>query len=339
MNKLLSICIPSYNMESFLSRCVDSLLIPSLDRLEILIVNDGSKDRTLELAKGYETAHPGSVVVIDKPNGHYGSTVNAALQVAKGKYFRILDADDWFDSEALEAFLAELETCEADCAFTNFVVHDMNKQQVRSIREERIPYGSLLYLRQFSLPDVGFNMHQLTYRLSFLRAIHYVQTEGVCYTDTEYILYPLSQAETFEAFDLSLYQYFLGREEQSMSLSSLKKNISHRWPIVNRMLADRSYLSGNLLAVRLRSSMLQSLIGSIYEMYICYGNYDKDYDQRLREFLRDLVRREPETHAKMLRLNRHEVIYYVRFWLWLGRLSFPLCHFLFRLREGSRWNS
>ena len=68
MNKLLSICIPSYNMESFLSRCVDSLLIPSLDRLEILIVNDGSKDRTLELAKGYEAAHPGSVVVIDKPD-------------------------------------------------------------------------------------------------------------------------------------------------------------------------------------------------------------------------------------------------------------------------------
>lgn len=338
MNKLLSICIPSYNMESFLHRCVDSLLIPSLDKLEIIIVNDGSRDRTLEIARAYQQAYPGSVVVVDKANGHYGSTVNAALKIATGKYFRILDADDWFDTKALEALVHKLDDCEADCVFTNFVVHDLSKEQVVSIQERLVTYEKVIPLRQNLIPINGFNMHQLTYRLSFLKAIQYVQTEGVCYTDTEYIFYPLSQAETFVAFDLSLYQYFLGREEQSMSLSSLKKNISHRWPIVHRMLADKGYLHGNRMAAGLRSSMLQSLIGSIYEMYICYGDYASDYDAELRAFLRRIKQEEPETYAKMLTLNRHEVIFYVRFWLWFGRLSFPLCHLLFRLREGSGWN-
>ena len=95
--KVLSLCIPSYNMEAYLGRCVDSLLAEEvIDKLEIIIVNDGSKDRTLEIANAYRDRYPQSVVVVDKPNGHYGSTVNAALKVATGRYFRLLDADDWF---------------------------------------------------------------------------------------------------------------------------------------------------------------------------------------------------------------------------------------------------
>ena len=98
----MSICIPSYNMEQYLSRCVDSMLVDEvLDQLEIIIVNDGSKDGTLAIANDYKQRYPQSVVVIDKPNGHYGSCINASLKVATGKYFRIVDADDWVDSQWL----------------------------------------------------------------------------------------------------------------------------------------------------------------------------------------------------------------------------------------------
>ena len=237
MNKLLSVCIPSYNMEQYLRRCVESLLIPSLDKLEILIVNDGSKDHTLAIAREYAQKYPASIVVIDKANGHYGSTVNAALQVAKGNYFRILDADDWFDTEALESLMQKLESCEADCVFTNFMIHDYNKKQEIPIRDKQMRYNTMHHLYEEPLRNIGLNMHQLTYSLRFLKSINYVQTEGVCYTDTEYIFYPLSQAHTLIAYDLYLYQYYLGREDQSMSLSSLKRNISHRWPIIHRMLS------------------------------------------------------------------------------------------------------
>lgn len=337
MNKLLSVCIPSYNMEQYLRRCVESLLIPSLDKLEILIVNDGSKDHTLAIAREYAQKYPASIVVIDKANGHYGSTVNAALQVAKGNYFRILDADDWFDTEALESLMQKLESCEADCVFTNFMIHDYNKKQEIPIRDKQMRYNTMHHLYEEPLRNIGLNMHQLTYSLRFLKSINYVQTEGVCYTDTEYIFYPLSQAHTFIAYDLYLYQYYLGREDQSMSLSSLKRNISHRWPIIHRMIGDESYKSGNLLATDIRSSILQSLIGSVYEMYICYSDYDYEYDQKLRGFLEEIKSNEPDIYRKLLRLNRHEVIFYVRFWIWFRSFSFPLCHFLFLIRESFKW--
>ena len=77
MSKVLSVCVPSYNMEKYLNRCIDSFLVPEvLDQLEIIIVNDGSTDGTLSIANEYKTKYPQSIVVIDKPNGHYGSCVN-----------------------------------------------------------------------------------------------------------------------------------------------------------------------------------------------------------------------------------------------------------------------
>ena len=121
MSKVLSICIPSYNMEKYLNRCVDSMLVEEvLDQLEIIIVNDGSKDGTLAIANDYKQRYPQSVVVIDKPNGHYGSCINASLKVATGKYFRTVDADDWVDSKALVEFVHTLSKIDVDCVCTKY---------------------------------------------------------------------------------------------------------------------------------------------------------------------------------------------------------------------------
>ena len=123
MSKLLSIIIPTYNMEALLPRCLDSLLVDgALELIEAMVVNDGSKDGSLAVAKSYQERFPDSVTVIDKPNGNYGSTINAALPVAKGKYVKILDSDDHFDSQSLLDFLAELQTVDVDIAVTHFTV-------------------------------------------------------------------------------------------------------------------------------------------------------------------------------------------------------------------------
>ena len=124
--KLLSLIIPTYNMEALLPRCLDSLLVPAtLERLEVMVVNDGSRDGSLAVATGYKERFPQTVTVIDKPNGNYGSTINAALPVAQGKYVKVLDSDDWFDTAALVAFLDELESVEADMVVTHFtILHD-----------------------------------------------------------------------------------------------------------------------------------------------------------------------------------------------------------------------
>lgn len=104
MQKLLTIVIPTYNMQDYLHRCLYSLVLEDeqlMSQLEVLVINDGSKDRSSEIGHEYEAKYPDVIRVIDKENGNYGSCVNRALAEATGKYFRMLDADDWCDTSAL----------------------------------------------------------------------------------------------------------------------------------------------------------------------------------------------------------------------------------------------
>ena len=124
MEKILTIVIPTYNMESYLRKCLDSLIIDDKDlfeRLEVLVINDGSKDASSAIAHEYQDKYPHVIRVIDKENGHYGSCVNQGLKEASGVYFRILDADDWFDTETFTNFISLLLTLDVDLVVTDFI--------------------------------------------------------------------------------------------------------------------------------------------------------------------------------------------------------------------------
>ena len=131
--KLLSIIVPAYNMEAYLPHCVESILrTPSLAAVEIVVVNDGSKDKTLRIARQYADRYTDTVRVIDKPNGNYGSTINAALEIVRGEYVKILDADDTFDGSRVAEYLAFLRKMKGvDMVVTPFV-------EVGGRREHRV---------------------------------------------------------------------------------------------------------------------------------------------------------------------------------------------------------
>ena len=114
--KILSISVAAYNVEKYLVKLFEILNIsPEVNqKIEVIIVNDGSTDKTLEIANRFKSQYPQSVVIIDKKNGGYGSTINSSIAIAKGKYFKILDGDDWFNKNTLEDFLEFLENEEVD---------------------------------------------------------------------------------------------------------------------------------------------------------------------------------------------------------------------------------
>ena len=118
---LLTIGIPAYNVELYIEDTVLSIAkSKNHDKLEILIINDGSSDQTLEIANRLAKEHS-CIKVIDKPNGGHGSAINAALKNATGRYFRLLDGDDWFDTNEFDCYLKKLETETADIVFTDLV--------------------------------------------------------------------------------------------------------------------------------------------------------------------------------------------------------------------------
>lgn len=246
MKKTLSICIPSYNMEDYLGRCVDSLIVKEiLDKLEIIIVNDGSTDKTLEIANNYKKQYPNSIIIIDKPNGHYGSCINAALKIATGKYFRVLDADDWVNTKVLSQFISKLEELNVDVVFNKYVEYYAKEDKYKTKNYPFNEYNITIDLNTQLLPIKWIFIQNITYRLDFLHEINYTQTEGICYTDNEYSFIPITKAKNIYLTDLTLSYYYIGRNEQSMSILSKYKNVDH-FKVVLKSIINSSQINTNI---------------------------------------------------------------------------------------------
>lgn len=224
---VLTVVIPTYNMQACLGRCLDSLLVDerSMAQLEVLVINDGSTDDSSAIAHSYEKKYPGTFRVIDKENGNYGSCVNRGLAEARGKYIRILDADDWFESARFQEFLSFLQGQDADLVISDF--------------DQVGPDGSVLNRIHYDLDTTGtftcssiprsilFLSHAVTYKVDNLRKFGYRQSEGIFYTDQEWVFWPMISVRSIRYFDGTIYKYLIGREGQSVSKPVFIQHFSH----------------------------------------------------------------------------------------------------------------
>lgn len=241
--KVLSIGIAAYNMDKYLNRCVDSLLIRNIDKLEIIIVNNASTDDTSAIAHSYAEKYPGSVKVVDiEVNHHYGGAVNAAIGCATGKYFKLCDADDKYDTASLEKFIPFLAAAQSDIVFSPYKILDFESKETSSLEPVEKYSG-----RTMDIEDVDWQspelvryraMHAMCTRTDILRENHYIQTEGVSYTDTEFIFYSVLYSRTCSFFARPIYLYYLGRDGQTMSPASMVKSNMHFYTTAKRMLDD-----------------------------------------------------------------------------------------------------
>ena len=239
--KLLTLAISAYNMQEYLGKCLDSVTRPDIpDTLEVIIVNDGSKDKTSEIAHQYEKRFNSIVRVIDKENGHYGSCINKALEVATGKYFRPLDADDWMNTDALVSLLSLLENNDNDLIVTTHTNY-LDNNRVNHIK---IP-DSIIVNKKYDLKTLDFQkekidcflkMHTMTYKTSILKNMSLKLSTGISYTDSEYCMFPLDKANSVIFYNLDLYQYNLSREGQTMQQSIITKSVKPFYLISMKMI-------------------------------------------------------------------------------------------------------
>lgn len=221
--KILTISIASYNTEKFIEETINSLVIDteSMKKMEIIIVNDGSKDKTSEIAHGYEKLFPDSVIVIDKENGGYGSTINSSLAIASGKYYKLLDGDDWFNTDVLANFLNMLEKCEADIVITPYY-EVRNSDKLVDVHTE-IP-SDVNSIEDLRVGNKFFAMHEITVKTDVLRNFDQPITEHCFYTDSEYVFYCFASAKTVARFSEPIYRYRLGLDGQSVSIQGFRKH-------------------------------------------------------------------------------------------------------------------
>lgn len=320
--------MPSYNMEKYLNRCIDSFLAPEiLDRLELIIVNDGSTDKTLSIANEYRSRYPQTIVVIDKPNGHYGSCVNASLKVATGKYFRIVDADDWVDSNALVTFINKLETIDVDCVCTKYTTHNFKKKKVLTENVD-VPPDVIWDLNKEKIPMKCMHMHSLSFALDLLKRINYYQTEGICYTDTEYVYIPLSSSKNMFYIDVSLYQYYIGRDDQSMDKAVLNKNYKQMVQVNERLLkVHKSNLNFNANENLIWSYLVYWLLFFTLPSYLLSRTFDNAIDETLRESIKEMNQLNTYKPSPLFK-NRVHGIPFVSIWYRTPSLYRLISHLL-----------
>lgn len=226
MEKILTIVVPTYNMENYLHHCLDSLIVPQeeMEKLEVLVINDGSKDSSSTIAHEYQDKYPDTFRVIDKENGNYGSCVNRGLKEAKGKYIKILDADDSFNKDALKKYIDKTQETDVDLILNDYVKIDI---KCKVLSHSKLPFQAD---KTYAFSDLvrmmnNMEMHWVSYKTDQIRSIHYKQTDGIPYTDQEWIFEPMLTVKTFVYTGLPLYKYLLGREGQSMDTETKNKYI------------------------------------------------------------------------------------------------------------------
>lgn len=227
--KILSVIIPVYKVEAYINKCLDSLIIaPELmEEMEVLIINDGTPDRSAEMSREYVKRYPSVFRQIDKENGGHGSVWNLGVKEAKGKYVRFLDSDDWLEN--LDVLIARLEECDADLVLTPTICHcpgnELWKQEILDMEFDHV-YDAYSFDWLHNRSHRNFVLHHsCTYKTEILRQYLPLFLEKQPYDDM--ILSPAAiiGAHSLVAFDFVLYHYLMDREGQSISDSVRNKNI------------------------------------------------------------------------------------------------------------------
>lgn len=243
--KLLTIVVPSYNSENYLSNAIESIVTLNDERIEVLIVDDGSKDQTYAVACKQAEQYPKIVKAIHQENKGHGGAVNTGLTNATGKYFKVLDSDDWFSTQSLEEVMVELSAIEntgntVDVFFTNYVY----EQEGRPIKKVVNYRGIFPEKQSFTWDETKpfptgkyIMMHSVIYSTAKLKEIKLTLPEHTFYVDNLFVYEPLIHMSQMYYLDTNLYRYFIGRDDQSINETVMIRRIDQQLK-VNYLLID-----------------------------------------------------------------------------------------------------
>ena len=271
--KLLTFTIPCYNSQDYMRHCIESIL-PGGEDVEILIVDDGSKDDTAAIADEYAEKYPTIVKAIHQENGGHGEAVNAGIRNATGLYFKVVDSDDWVDWNAYQAILAKLReiaggSVALDMLLANYVYEKEGAKHKRVMRQTGFPKDQI-----FTWSDVRhfykghyILMHSVIYRTKLLRECGLELPKHTFYVDNIFVYQPLPHVKNMYYLDVNFYRYFIGRDDQSVNERVMISRIDQQmrgnkimvdafdlWKIPNRKL--RHYMFNYLEIITVISTIM-----------------------------------------------------------------------------------
>ena len=240
--KIVTFIIPAYNVEKYIAKCLESFFCQEVsDRIEVLIINDGSKDLTSQIAHEYSDRYPDLFRVIDKENGGHGSAINYGVEYAAGKFIKVIDSDDWIETANLPTYVESLENTDADVILTHFYTLDITTGEKKEHRILDDSFGTERsmsdLMEQFYKYDECLCFHGITYRTEFYDLCKIKLSEHVFYEDNEFATLPFYKANSICPLDIFLYIYRIGDVSQSVSDKSRIQKIDHESKVADSMIA------------------------------------------------------------------------------------------------------
>lgn len=243
--KLLTIAIPCYNSQDYMRKCVESL-VSGGDRVEILIVNDGSSDQTAEIAETLAREYPGMVKAIHQENKGHGGAVNTGLAHADGFYFKVVDSDDWVDRDAYLKILDTLEEMARRGECVDMMISNFVYDKVGAVHKKVMSYRHMFpQNRIFSWEDARclfkgqyILMHSVIYRTRMLRNSGLKLPEHTFYVDNIFVYHPIPWVKKLYYLDVDFYHYFIGRDDQSVNEVNMIKRIDQQLRVNYQMIDD-----------------------------------------------------------------------------------------------------
>ena len=246
--KYITFTIPCYNSQDYMRHCIDNLVAAG-EEVEVIIVNDGSKDNTGKIADEYQKKYPTIVKAIQKENGGHGSGVMAGIRNAEGMFFKVVDSDDWVETKDVLDMLElikkhEAENANVDLYITNYVYEHAadNSQYVMHYRKCLPPEQIFAWeeMKRVKLETV-FLMHSLLYRTSKLRESKMELPNHTFYVDDIYAYQPLPFMKKIFYHDIDLYHYFIGRADQSVNYGTMCKRYEQQMRVFKIMFTAYKY--------------------------------------------------------------------------------------------------
>lgn len=320
MEKILTIVIPSYNTEKFVDKNIVTFIASKyFDNLDIIFVNDGSKDNTAKVVQKYVDLYPQSIRLVNKENGGHGSTINVGIQEAKGKYFKVVDGDDYVDTVELDKLLTEIRDINVDVVMANFnfVSAVTGEKRLQTPDYSVIAKSDFVERRKILpledvLPKVQGCFHINYYRTDLLKENKEIKlSEHTFYEDTEYYLFPMAYAKTIYVSDCNVYQYLVDQATQSCSAENFQRRVDEHGKVMLGLAKFYSRHFGNAHR-NVKDYAVRSIAMHVLTQYAIHVSFKENYRLHakcMKDFDRDLKACSQEIYDFS---NRYPAIFLVR---------------------------
>lgn len=330
MEKILTIAVPMYNVERYIRQCLDSFLIDDgAEALEVLIINDGTLDSSAQIAQEYVDSYPSVYRLISKRNGGHGSAVNLGISEAKGKYFKVVDGDDWLDSVGLKKLICTLSNSNSDIVASNYYwVFDGSNKMKKEINR---PFRGVEYEKEYEFiyicNDLYIKMHSMTIRTQLLQEYHVCLDENCFYVDTEYIIYPIPYVKTVTFLEECVYRYRVGLSEQSVNIYKMRERCKQHEHVLNQLIHfyEMRKSQDPQPIIRYLERGIARMVSSQIKIYLSYPA-SAMYRKKIRELDQKLRSDYPGIYSAM----QNRFVWLLRF---SGYRLYPIASYILRIKN------